>query len=84
MDILDRKRSRRNEETYQSDLYEVKICTYCDQRVAPDGVKNVKERLEEVKKRYQNKPFSVWSNEEEANHLIDLAIRNRETGYAIL
>ncbi len=84
LDILDRKRSRRNEETYQSDLYEVKICTYCDQRVAPDGVKSIKERLEEVKKRYRNKPLSVWSNEEKANHLIKLAIRNRETDYAIL
>lgn len=34
----------------------------------------MKERLEEVKKRYKDKPLSVWSNEEEANHLIELAL----------
>lgn len=84
LDILDRKRSRRNEETYHSDSYEVKICTYCDQRVAPDGVKSIKERLEEVKIRYKNRPLSVWSNEEKANHLIDMAIRHREANNAIL
>ena len=27
-----------NEETLKSDSYERKICAYCDQRVAPDGV----------------------------------------------
>lgn len=72
--ILDGKRSRKNEETYQSDCYEIKICAYCDQRVAPDGVKGIKERLEDAKIRYKNKPLSVWSNEEKAKHLIDLAI----------
>lgn len=76
LDILDKKRSRRNEETYQSGSYEVKICTYCDQRVAPDGVRGVKERLEEVRTRYKNKSKSVWSNEEKAKHLIQCAIRN--------
>ena len=34
--ILDGKRSRKNEETLKSDSYEIKICAYCDQRVAPD------------------------------------------------
>lgn len=82
--ILDGKRSRKNEETYQSDSYEIKICAYCDQRVAPDGVRGIKERLEEAKIRYKNKPLSVWSNEEKANHLIKLAIRNRKTDYGIL
>lgn len=28
--ILDGKRSRKNEETYHSDCYEIKICTYCE------------------------------------------------------
>ena len=69
--ILDGKRSR-------------KICTYCDQRVAPDGVRGVKERLEEVKSRYKNKPNSVWSDEEKAEDLIKYAIRNRKANYGIL
>ena len=30
-----------------------------------------KERLEDAKVRYKNKPLSVWSNEEKANHLIE-------------
>ncbi len=57
----------------KSGTYEVKICTYCDQRVAPDGVRGVRERLEEVKTRYKSKPNSVWSNEEKAEHLIECA-----------
>lgn len=72
--ILDGKRSRKNEETLKSDSYERKICAYCDQRVAPDGVVGIKERLEDAKVRYKNKPLSVWSNEEKANHLIECSL----------
>jgi len=72
--ILDGKRSRKNEETLASDSYERKICAYCDQRVAPDGVVGIKERLEDAKIRYKDKPLSVWSNEEKANNLIECAL----------
>ena len=72
--ILDGKRSRKNEETLKSNSYERKICAYCDQRVAPDGVVSIKERLEDAKIRYKNKPLSVWSNEEKANHLIECSL----------
>lgn len=72
--ILDGKRSRKNEETLKSDSYEIKICAYCDQRVAPDGVVGIKERLEDAKVRYKNKPLSVWSNEEKANYLIECSL----------
>ena len=74
LEILDGKRSRKNEQTLKSDCYEIKLCAYCDQRVAPDGVESLRERLEDVKKRYKNKPLSVWSNEEKANHLIECAL----------
>ena len=72
--ILDGKRSRKNEQTLLTNSYEIKICAYCDQRVAPDGVVGIKERLENAKVRYKNRPLSVWSNEEKANHLIECAI----------
>lgn len=72
--ILDGKRSRKNEETLCSNSYERKICAYCDQRVAPDGVVGIKERLEDAKIRYKDKPLSVWSNEEKANYLIDCSL----------
>ena len=72
--ILDGKRSRKNEETLKSNSYEIKICAYCDQRVAPYGVVDIKDRLEDAKVRYKDKPLSVWSNEEKANHLIDCAL----------
>lgn len=72
--ILEGKRSRKNEETLESDSYERKICAYCDQRVSPDGVVGIKERLEDAKMRYKDKPLSVWSNEEKANHLIECAL----------
>ncbi len=73
--ILDGKRSRKNEETLNSNSYERKICAYCDQRVAPDGVVGIKERLEDAKTRYKDKPLSVWSNEEKANHLIECSLK---------
>lgn len=72
--ILDGKRSRKNEETLQSNSYERKICAYCDQRVAPSGVVGIKERLEDAKIRYKDKPLSVWSNEEKANYLIQCSL----------
>ena len=72
--ILDGKRSRKNEETLKSDSYERKICAYCDQRVAPDGVVGIRERLEDAKVRYKDKLLSVWSNEEKANHLIECSL----------
>ena len=74
IEILNGKRSRKNEETLLSDSYEIKICAYCDQRVAPDGVVGIKERLEDAKVRYKNRPLSVWSNEERANRMIECAL----------
>lgn len=72
--ILDGKRSRKNEETLLSNSYERKICAYCDQRVAPDGVVGIAERLEDAKIRYKDKPLSVWANEEKANCMIECAL----------
>ncbi len=74
IEILDGKRSRKNEETLKCDSYERKICAYCDQRVAPDGVVSLKERLDDAKVRYKNKPLSAWSSEEKAKHLTDCAL----------
>ena len=78
LEILDGKRSRKNEQTAKSDNYEIKICAYCDQRVAPDGVVSLKERLEDAKRRYKDRPLSVWSNEEKANQLIKCALEIEE------
>lgn len=75
LEILDGKRSRKNEETLKSDSYERKICAYCDQRVAPNGVVGIVDRLEDAKKRYKNKPLSVWSDEEKANQLIACSLQ---------
>ena len=60
--------------TLEYNSYERKICVYCDQRVAPDGVVGIKERLEDAKVRYKDKTLSVWSNEEKANHLIECSL----------
>lgn len=72
--ILDGKRSRKNEETLKSNSYEIKICAYCDQRVAPDGVVDIKNRLEDAKVRYKDRPLSVWSDEKKANRMIECAL----------
>lgn len=72
--LLEEKRSKLNEETMKSDSFERKICAYCDQRVSPQGIEGIKERLEDAKKRYRGKTQSVWSNEEKANYLIKCAL----------
>lgn len=74
IEILDGKRSRKNEETLLSNSYERKICAYCDQRACPDGIVGIVERLEDAKIRYKDKPLSVWSNEEKANRMIECAL----------
>ena len=74
IEIIDKKSSKRGEEALNSERYDVKILLYADQRVAPYGVTSLKERLEEVKKRYKNVVSSVWSNEEMANHLIECSL----------
>lgn len=74
LEILDGKRSRKNEETLVCNSYERKICAYCDQRVAPDGVVSIRERLEDAKIRYKNRPLSVWSDEEKANRLMECSL----------
>lgn len=74
IEILDGKRSRKNEETLKSNSYERKICAYSDQRVSPNGVVSIKERLEDAKIRYKDKALSVWSNEEKANYLIECSL----------
>lgn len=42
--------------------------------MAPNGVVDLKTRLEDAKVRYKDKPLSVWSNEEKANYLIDCGL----------
>lgn len=74
IEILDGKRSRKNEETLRSNSYERKICAYCDQRVSPNGVVSIKERLEDAKVRYKDKRLSVWSNKEKADYLIKCSL----------
>lgn len=74
LELLNGKRSRKNEETMLSNSYERKICAYCDQRACPDGIVGIVERLEDAKIRYKDKPLSVWSNEEKANRMIECAL----------
>lgn len=74
LEILDGKRSRKNEETLKGNSYEIKVCAYSDQRVAPNGVVSIKERLEDSKERYKNRPLSVWSDEKKANKLIECSL----------
>lgn len=72
--LLEGKRSKENEETMRCSSFERKICAYCDQRVAPNGVVSIQERLEDAKRRYQGKTKSVWSDPKKADHLIYCAM----------
>jgi hypothetical protein len=51
--LLERKVFLRNEETLGSDDWDLKICAYADQRVAPRAVMSILERLVEAKERYR-------------------------------
>lgn len=78
IEIIDKKSSKKGEETLNSERYDVKILAYADNRVAPYGVTSLKERLEDVKIRYKNITASVWSNEKQADYLIDCALRTEK------
>ena len=43
------KGQEKNEETLKSNSYERKICVYCDQRVAPNGVVGIKRKVRRCK-----------------------------------
>ena len=49
---MNRKTLANNVKTAKSDDIKVKIEAYCDQRVSPEGVVSLQERLEELKKRH--------------------------------
>jgi hypothetical protein len=62
LDLMDAKIFIKNEETMLSNDYERKIGAYADQRISPDGVRSLLERLLEAKERYRDKPGSSMNN----------------------
>ena len=62
-----------NDNIINLDNYEIKIGAYCDQRVAPDGVMPLLERLNEAKDRYKDKPGSSMNNPK-TDYLIHCAV----------
>lgn len=60
--IMNEKIFMKNDKTLLSDSFMIKIAAYCDQRVAPNGVSSLKERMEEGKLRYQNRPGTSFNN----------------------
>lgn len=78
LDILDRKQLKRNKEIRDSNNYILKICAYCDQRVAPTGVKSLKGRLEELQERHKNKPNGSMHNPKIAKELTQYALEIEE------
>lgn len=73
LQIMEGKESKRNEEIMNSDLFEIKICAYCDERVSPTGVESIQKRLEDAKKRYKG-TSSIWGDEKKADYLIECAL----------
>lgn len=49
--LIQEKQFSNNVKTYNDTDFEVKICAYADQRVSPDGVLSIRDRLSEAKKR---------------------------------
>ena len=63
-----------NENILKGEDYQVKIGAYCDQRVAPDNIMLLLERLMEAKLRYKDKPGSSMNNPK-TDLLIDCAVK---------
>lgn len=74
LEILNKKQLRYDDRIAKSDSYELKICAYCDQRVAPKGVDTLIGRLEELRKRHINKPNGSMHDPETAKRLIKSAL----------
>jgi len=55
LDILSRMGSSNLEKTIQSSDTEVKICSYADMRVSPDGFVTVEERFADILRRYAHR-----------------------------
>ena len=74
LDILDRKQLKRNQEIRYSDNYILKICAYWDQRVSPNGVTSLEDRLNELQIRHKNNPKGSMHNPIEAERLKKYAL----------
>lgn len=59
--IMNEKVFMQNKETFQSSSFLRKIAAYCDQRVAPNGVVCLQQRMEEGTQRYQNRPGTSFN-----------------------
>ena len=60
--LLNRKIFINNRETFESQDFTQKVCAYADQRVAPDGILTLSQRLDEALERYKDKPGSSMNN----------------------
>jgi inorganic pyrophosphatase len=63
-----------NERTALLDDFNLKIGAYCDQRMAPDGIMPILDRLKEAKERAGNNPYSSM-NHPRVQQLIDDALK---------
>jgi hypothetical protein len=61
-----------NEMIAASDDYELKICAYSDQRTGPNGIMPLKDRFDELRRRYGNKP-GASINHPRVKYLIESA-----------
>lgn len=64
----------KNDIIEKSNSYITKIAAYCDQRVSPNGVSSLQERMQEGKIRYKNKPGTSFNNQR-TDEMIESAIQ---------
>lgn len=74
LELLGAKVFQMNDHTVSSNNYELKIAAYSDQRVAPQGVMPLLERLNEAKDRYKERPGSSMNNPK-TDFLIECAVK---------
>ena len=73
LELIENKQFIKNMETLISDDYAVKIAAYADQRVSPQGIKSIQDRLFEAVKRYRDIP-GASVNHPNRDQLIEAAV----------
>lgn len=78
--MMNQKIFMKNEQTMNredSSSFLVKIGAYCDQRVAPDGILSLRDRMEEGKLRYRDRPGTSF-NHPQTDRMIECAYKIEE------
>lgn len=77
--VVRNKEFRNMKKITSSTNWELRLCRYCDSRIAPTGILSLEGRFDDVIERYKNKPGSLVStNLRKAKYTFKLEFENEE------